>query len=381
MKTATLNRSMPVVILGLLATLVLMFALLVMKSANQEVSRAQLTGGAAQFEWTMVTCWPANFPGLGTAPKRFAEWVAAMSDGRLKIRVFGAGEVVPAMQVFEAVSRGTAEMGHGSAYYWSGKLAVAPFFTAVPFGLTAQEMNGWLHYGGGLELWRKAYEPFNLIPLAAGNTGVQMAGWFNREINSLADIKGLTMRLPGIAGQVFERAGGTAVTLPGGEIYVALQTGVIDATDWVGPYNDLTFGLHEVATYYYYPGWHEPGPTLEMLVNRDAWNALPTDLQQIVTVAARAVNQDMLDEYTALNNAALQTLINEHGVQLRRLPDDVLAEFKRLSEQVMAEQVAADPLVAEVYASWDAFRQQVSEYHRLSELAYLKARDGELTVD
>jgi TRAP-type mannitol/chloroaromatic compound transport system substrate-binding protein len=298
-----------------------------------------------------------------------------MSAGRISIEVYGAGEMVPAMQVFEAVSQGTAEMGHGAAYYWGGKLPVSAFFTTVPFGFTAQEMNGWLHYGGGMQLWRKAYAPFNLVPLAAGNTGVQMAGWFNREIRNLDDLKGLKMRIPGLAGKVFERAGGSAVTLSGGEIYTSLQTGVIDATEWVGPYNDRAFGLHEVGKYYYYPGWHEPGPTLELIINQQAWDSLPADLQQVVSVAARAANQDMLDEYTALNNQALQDLIDNHGVQLRKLPDEVLVKLRQISADVVAEMAAADPQVDEVYQSFRAFLRNVTQYHRISEQAYLEARD------
>ena len=380
MQVQTLNRAMPAVILILLAALVLVFGLWVLeRSRNMPAVQADAgegqTAGQVRYDWKMVTTWPRNFPGLGTTPQRFAEWVALMSAGRITIQVYGAGEVVPAMEVFDAVSRGTAEMGHGAAYYWGGKLPVAPFFTTVPFGLTAQEMNGWLHHGGGLELWRKAYAPFNLVPLAAGNTGVQMAGWFNREIHSLADLKGLKMRIPGLAGKVFERAGGSAVTLAGGEIYTSLQTGVIDATEWVGPYNDRASGLHEVGKYYYYPGWHEPGPTLELIVNKQAWDSLPRDLQQIVTIAARAANQDMLDEYTALNNQALQDLIENHGVQLRKLPDTVLAQLKRISGEVLAEMAAEDPQVAEVYQSLQTFQQNVKQYHRISEKAYLEARD------
>ena len=382
MKTVAINRALPAVILFLLASVVCLFALLVLASIERPVaSSGSATGalpaeaaGRAQYQWKMVTTWPVNFPGLGTTPRIFAEWVEAMSEGRLRIRVYGAGELVPALQVFEAVSQGTAQMGHSSAYYWGGKLPASPFFTTVPFGLTAQEMNAWLYHGGGMALWRKAYAPFNLVPLAGGNTGVQMAGWFNREIRSIDDLKGLKMRLPGIAGQVLERAGGTAVTLPGGEIYTAMQTGVIDATDWVGPYNDQAFNLHKVARYYYYPGWHEPGPSLEFLVNQQAWESLPPDLQQIVTVAARAANQDMLDQYTALNNAALHTLVDEHDVQLRQLPDDVLRQLRVLSDEVIAEWVAADPLVAEIYDSWSSFRDNVSEYHHISEQAFLRAR-------
>lgn len=375
MSVERLNRAMPGVILLLVAALVAMFWLWVTGRELSPQSPGRAAVAAGRFEWKMVTTWPSNFPGLGTAPLRFAQWVEEMSAGRLKIRVYGAGELVPALQVFEAVSGGTAQMGHGAAYYWTGKLPAAAFFTTVPFGLTAQEMNGWLHHGGGMGLWQRLYEPFNLVPLAAGNTGVQMAGWFNREIRSLADFRGLKMRIPGLAGQVFERAGGTAVTLPGGEIYTSLQTGVIDATEWVGPYNDLAFGLHEVGRYYYYPGWHEPGPTLEMLVNRQAWLELPQDLQRIVTVAARAINADMLDEYTATNNEALRSLIEDHGVEVRALPDDVLRELRRLSQELIAEKAAADPQFGEIYRSFKAYLAGVSRYHRLSEKAYLEARD------
>ena len=234
------------------------------------------------FKWTMVTTWPKNYPGLGMAAENLSQYVDEMSNGRLKINVYGQGELVPPMGVFDAVSQGNVEMGHGASYYWIGKIKSAQFFTAVPFGLTAQEMNGWLHYGGGLELWEEAYAPFDLVPLAGGNTGVQMAGWFNKEINSLEDLRGLKMRIPGLAGDIITRAGAETVQLPGNEIFLSLQQGVIDAAEWVGPYNDLTFGLHQVAKYYYYPGWHEPGSTLEIIVNRNAFESLPKDLQAIV---------------------------------------------------------------------------------------------------
>ncbi len=326
------------------------------------------------FKWKLVTTWPKNYPGLGTAPEYFAELVERMSGGRLSVKVFGAGQLVPAMEVFDAVSQGTAEMGHGAAYYWKGKVPASVFFTSVPFGLNAQEMNGWLHYGGGLELWREVYEPFNLVPFAGGNSGVQMAGWFNREINSLEDIKGLKMRIPGLGGEVITRAGGESVTIPGGELYTALQTGVIDATEWVAPYNDMAFGFHQIAKYYYYPGWQETGSSLELVVNKQAWTSLPDDLQAIVEAASRAANQNMLDEYTARNNAALVSLVEEHGVQLRRLPDDVLVELHRISDQVLAELVEKDPLARRVYASQKAFQKQATDYHEISEEAYYRAR-------
>ncbi|BBM01348.1 TRAP transporter substrate-binding protein [Microbulbifer sp. GL-2] len=366
----------PVIILGLLALLVITFAALVTSRAAQGPEKHfSDTGDKELFEWKLVTTWPKNFPGLGQAPERFAKEVEQMSAGRLKIKVYGAGELVPALGVFGTVSEGAAQMGHGAAYYWKGKIPAAQFFTAVPFGLNAQEMNGWLHHGGGLELWEEIYEPFNLIPLAGGSTGVQMAGWFNKPINSVEDLKGLKMRIPGLGGEVLNRAGGTAVTIPGGELYTALQTGVIDATEWVGPYNDLAFGFHQVAEYYYYPGWHEPGSMMEFIVNKKAFDQLPKDLQAIVRVAAREANQDMLDEYTARNNRALRELVEEHGVKLRRLPDDVLSHLKQINTQIMQETADKDPEFARVYKAFKDFERDVRPYHQISEEAYYQTRE------
>ena len=327
------------------------------------------------YNWKLITTWPKNLPGLGTAPERLAEKLRVMSNGRLNIKVYGAGELVGAFEVFDAVSAGTAEMGHGAAYYWRGKIPIAAMFSTVPFGMNAQEMNGWLHYGGGMELWRELYAPFGLVPLASGNTGVQMAGWFNKEINSLEDLQGLTMRIPGLGGQVLERAGGVPVSLPGGEVFTSLQTGAIDATEWVGPYNDLAFSLHTVAKYYYYPGWHEPGPTLESIINQKAWDSLPADLQAMVEVATRAINDDMLNEFTARNNTALRTLVDDHGVELRRLPDDVIAALRAASVEVVKEAAQANELSQRIYDSYMGFLGDVSDYHRISEQAYINARD------
>lgn len=347
-------------------------------SDSAPTSGSVSSGEPAQtFKWKLVTTWPKNYPGLGMGPENFARLVDEMSAGRLKIKVYGAGDLVPAMEAFDTAQQGTAEMSHGGAYYWKGKLPLSPFFTTVPFGLTAQEMNAWLYHGGGMELWREAYAPFNLIPLAGGNTGVQMAGWFNKEIKSLKDLKGLKMRIPGLAGDVLNRIGGTAVNLPGSELFTSLETGVIDATEWVGPYNDLAFGLHKAAKYYYYPGWHEPGPTLEFTVNKTAYDSLPADLQAIVTTAARAVNQDMLDEFTAANNAALKTLVEEHKVQLRRLPDDVLRALHKTSDEVLQEMAASSPEAQKIYDSFTRFRDNVRAWHAISEQAYTEARDLE----
>ena len=333
------------------------------------------SNGTKNYKWTMVTTWPKNFPGLGMGPENFSKYVNEMTCGRMQIKVYGAGEFVPALGVFDAVSQGNVQLGHGASYYWTGKVKSSQFFTAVPFGLTAQEMNGWLHYGGGMELWEEAYEPFNLIPLAGGNSGVQMAGWFKKEINTLSDLKGLKMRIPGLAGEVFTRAGAETVTLPGNEIFLSLQQGVVDAAEWVGPYNDLTFGFHQVADYYYYPGWHEPGPMLELLINIDAWNSLPKHLQVIIETATKAVNQDTLDEYLARNNQALTELIEVHGVELRKLPDDVIEEFRVISDKILDDLAKEDEVIGRVYESYSEFKKNVSAYHEISEDAFVESRN------
>ncbi len=378
--TSREKRYAPIIILLLVAALVAVVGMWASERASGVAASGQggevgVQSGTETFEWKIITTWPKNFPGLGSAAVNLARSVEQMSNGRLRMHVYGAGEIVPAMEVFDAVSQGVADAGHGAAYYWKGKVPSSVFFTAVPFGLNAQEMNGWLHYGGGIELWEEAYAPFNLVPMAGGSTGVQMAGWYNREINSIEDLKGLNMRIPGLAGEVFAAAGGTAVRIAGGELYTSMQTGVIDALEWVGPYNDLAFGFQDVARYYYYPGWHEPGSILEFIINRESLEALPKDLQAIVKHAARAANQDMLDEYTARNNAALQKLINEHDVQLRRLPDDVLRALWLGTRQALDKLVASDPMAAKVYESYREFYQGARNYHHISEQAYINMRD------
>lgn len=329
------------------------------------------------YEWKLVTSWPKNFPGLGKAPETFANYVERMSNGRLKVKVYGAGQIVDGFEVFDTVSSGAAEMGHAGSYYWKGKAPAAQIFTAIPFGMNATEFNSWLHYGGGIELWQELYAPFNLVPFAGGNTGVQMAGWFKKEINSVEDLKGLKMRIPGLGGEVLKKLGGIPVALTGGELFTSLQSGAIDATEWVGPYNDMSFGLYKAAKYYYHSGWHEPGASLEFMVNKQAYESLPEDLQAIVEVATRAANQDMLDEYTAANNAAMKALIETHGVDMRPLPSDVIEALRTASAEVIQEQVAADPMFAKIYESYKAFQDGVQNYHEISELEYYKNRIGQ----
>lgn len=325
------------------------------------------------FEWKMATSWPRDFPGLGVGAARLAEKIGQLSSGRLKVRLFAANELVPPFEVFDAVERGTVEMGHAAPYYWKGKVPACQVFAGVPFGMTAQELNGWIYYGGGLELWREAYAPFGIVPFPVGNSSMQMGGWFNRQINSLDDLQGLVMRIPGLGGEVLNRAGGTAISTPGAEIFTALQTGTIDATEWVGPYNDQAFSLPRAAKHYYYPGWHEPGTALEGIVNADALAALPPDLQQIVETACQAATMDMLSEFMARNGESLAQMRN-NGVDIRPFPDDVLAELKRISFEVMEEQAAADEMTGKAWTSFKEFGEIVRGWTDLSEKFYLNKR-------
>jgi TRAP-type mannitol/chloroaromatic compound transport system substrate-binding protein len=330
---------------------------------------------AESFEWSIVTSWPPKYPGLGIGVDNLVEYIATASGGRLKIKVYASGELVPAFEVFDAVSRGAVEMGHGASYYHRGKVDAAQFFTSIPFGMNYLELNGWLYYGGGLELWRELYEPFDLVPFPCGNTGVQMGGWFNKEINSVADLKGLKMRIPGLGGDVLRRAGGTPVILPVSDIFTALQTGAIDATEWVGAYNDMSIGLHKAAKYYYYPGWQEPGPALECIVNRTAWESLPPDLQAIIGIACQAITTDMTAEYAHGNALSLHQLMEDPNVEIRRFPDDVIQHLKSMTEEVIGELVASDPAAAKIHASFSEFLKKSVENQRITEQAFLETRE------
>jgi TRAP-type mannitol/chloroaromatic compound transport system substrate-binding protein len=292
----------------------------------------------------------------------------------LTVKVYGGGELVPPFEVFDAVSRGTAEMGHSTSYYWKGKVPAAQLFCTAPFGLTAQEINGWLYYGGGLELYREVYAPFGILPFPAGNSGTQMGGWFNKEINSLEDIQGLKMRIPGLGGEILERAGGTPVVTPGSEVFTALQTGTIDAAEWVGPWNDLALGLFRAAEYYYTPGWQESASSIEAMVNAEAFAALPEDLQAIVEIAAQAVNTDMLSEFTYHNSQALRTLQEEHGVKVREFPRDVMEQLREVTWAHFDDLAATDEVFARVLASYREYYEAVTPYSRIAEQALMGLR-------
>ncbi len=324
--------------------------------------------------WKMVTTWPKDFPGLGTGANQLARYITEMSEGQINVTVYGGGELVPPLQIFDAVAEGTAEMGHGAAYYWKGKTEAAQFFAAVPFGMTANELNSWVYYGGGQQLWDKIYADFNLKPFLAGNTGVQMGGWFNRRINSADDFKGLVMRMPGLGADVIQSLGATPKALPGGEIFPALQSGAIDATEWVGPYNDLAFGLYQIAQYYYYPGWHEPGTGLECFFNLKEYNSLPANLKSVITAACQAANNDMYAEFNARNSAALDVLVNEHKVTVLQFPANLLRQLKAASEDVISGFATKSSINSEVHQSFRDFLADAGSWTRLSDYAYVTAR-------
>ncbi|MCG8608424.1 TRAP transporter substrate-binding protein DctP [bacterium] len=323
-----------------------------------------------KYQWKMVTTWPPHFPVMGEGADLIAQWIDQMSEGRLKIQVYGGGELVPALEAFDAVSQGVAEMSHGVGYYWAGKVPAAQFFASVPFGMNAQQMNAWLYSGGGLKLWQELYEPFNLVPMPAGNTGMQMGGWFNREVNSVGDFKGLKMRIPGLGADVINKAGASAILTAGGEIYTNLERGVIDAAEWVGPFHDYLMGFHRIAKYYYYPGWHEMGPVLELAVNKGQWESLPSDLQRIIQTAAFRANAFMLSEFESKNHAYLQKIVQEQPVEVRKFPDEVLAALKGYADEVIDELTSRDPSSKKAFDSFTKFRQDISGWAEISEKVY-----------
>ncbi|NJN46793.1 MAG: TRAP transporter substrate-binding protein [Candidatus Competibacteraceae bacterium] len=328
------------------------------------------------FEWKLVTSWPKNSPGPGLTAERLAQRINTMSGGRLLVKVYGAGELVPALEVFDAVSRGTAELGHTASFFWRGKIPASVFFTTVPFGLIAAEHAAWINHGGGQALWEELYGDFGLQPFMAGNTGMGMGGWFKREINNLADLKGLKYRIPGLGGEVLKRLGATTVTLPPGEIFSALQAGVVDGAEWVGPWSDMALGLYKAAPYYYWPGFHEPNGTGECLVHRQSWAKLPTDLQAIVSNACAVEHAYSLAEAEWQNAEAVEQLVRQHGVKIRAFPQDVITAARSAASEVLAEFGQGDDISRRIYESYDMVRQRVIGWSRISTLALLKARAG-----
>ena len=337
---------------------------------NQTNSSAGVSGGdLPKIKWRMVTSWPKSLDTIYGGAQTVCDRVSAMSGGRFTIEAYAAGEIVPGLEVLDAVQNGTVECGHTASYYYVGKNPALAFGTSVPFGLTAQQQNAWYYHGGGLETMHDLYSDFNVINFPAGNTGAQMGGWYKQEVKSLQDLKGLKMRIPGLGGEVMSRLGVNVQVIPGGEIYLALERGAIDAAEWVGPYDDQKLGLNKAASYYYYPGWWEPGPTLEVQVNKSQWEKLPVEYQEIFKTAAMEANLNMLSKYDALNREALTSLVSS-GTKLVAYPPEVLQAGQEAATAYYAEQSAKSPAFKKVYDQWNQFRTAIAEWNKINELSY-----------
>lgn len=326
----------------------------------------------ARHRWRLAMVVPKTFQLWAPAVESFAADVKRLSAGRLDIEVHGAGELVGALEVFDAVREGTIEMGHSAAYYWEGKLPGASFFTSVPFGLTASAMTAWLGAGGGQELWDRLYATVGLKGLPCGNTGIQAGGWFRKPITSVEDLKGLKMRMPGLGGKVITRAGASAMNMAGDELYTALERGVIDATEWIGPYHDTLRGFPKIAPYYYTCGWHEPGSTLELLINKAAWESLDEDLQAIVRICAEACDRRMYAQWMAKDAEAYAVLKQDPKLTIAPFPAEVAAVLRGHAVEVMAEVRSASDLAREIHDAYFAFQKQFNAYQAAGEWPYVR---------
>ncbi|MET1411361.1 TRAP transporter substrate-binding protein [Roseibium sp. HPY-6] len=359
---------------------------------DNDLSRRALLGGSAvaggaalaapalaqdkaTIEWKMVTSWPKNLPGPGVTAQRIVDQVARMSGGLFRIRLYAAGELVPALGVFDAVSAGTAQMAHTASFFWQGKIPASVFFTAIPFGLLPHEHITWIERGGGQALWDELYAPFGVKPVMAGNTGVQMGGWFKKDINSLDDLSGLKIRMPGLGGEVMRRLGATPVGLPPAELFQALQSGVLDATEFLGPWSDRAMGFHKVAKNYYSPGFHEPNGTGEALFNQVALEGLPEELRAIVLEACRAENGRALAESDWENAGSLKLLQEEDGVTVKAYPEDVLEVLRTTAANVLSEFSDKDAIGKRIYESHLAARARLAPWSDVAMRRFLSARD------
>jgi TRAP-type mannitol/chloroaromatic compound transport system substrate-binding protein len=324
--------------------------------------------------WRMITSWPRDLPGPGMNARRLAERITAMSGGRLTVQLHAAGELVPGLQVFDAVNAGVAEMGHTAAIYWTGKTRAAAYFTTVPWGLTPLEHIAWIEHGGGQALWDELYAPFGLKPFMAGSSGMQMGGWFRRELKSQADLKGLKIRAVGLSADVFQKLGAIAVVLPAGEIFPALQSGAVDGVEFLGPNSDRAQGFYQVAPFYYWPTFTKPNGTAECLVGLKAWEALPPDLQAVVANACAAENAYTLAEADWRDGEALTTLVQQHGVELRRWPEDIVAAARSAATELLASFDKAGGIEQRVHRSYTGAMSRIQPWSRVSAAAYLEAR-------
>jgi len=320
--------------------------------------------------WDLASSFPKSLDTIFAAAEVLSRRVEQLSGGKFQIRVYQSGEKVPGNQVLDEVRNGGSECGHSASYYFIGKNPALAFDTAVPFGLNARQQNAWLGSAGGLELMREVFSDFNIMNFPGGNTGVQMGGWFRREIASLQDMKGLVMRIPGQGGEIINRIGGQATAIPGGDIFPALEKGTIDATEWVGPYDDMKLGFHKIAKNYYYPGWWEPGPTLSFYVNKDAWARLPADYQAAFEVAAAEANLGMMMDYDAKNPGAFKELRGMPDVKILPFPEDMMVAAKKEAQALMQEKVAADAGFKKLYDHWHAYRVESAAWLSSAEMTY-----------
>jgi len=327
------------------------------------------SGPLPAIRWRLASSFPKSLDILYSAAEMLSKRVAALTGGKFQIRVFAGGELVPGLQVLDAVGNGTAECGHSAGYYYVGKNLALAFDCAVPFGLTARQQNAWMYAGGGLSALRKLYVKYNVLQFPGGNTGTQMGGWFRKEIKSLADLRGLKMRIPGLGGQIMARLGAVPQTLHGGDIYPALERGALDAAEWVGPYDDEKLGFHKIAQHYYYPGWWEGGPQLSFYVNRDSWKTLPEQYRQAFEAATFEANQLMLAQYDARNPPALLRLVGQ-GVKLHHYPKDVMLAARRATFAMYEQEAKIDPDFAAIYSSWKQFRDTEFQWFKVAEAAY-----------
>jgi TRAP-type mannitol/chloroaromatic compound transport system substrate-binding protein len=326
--------------------------------------------------WRMVTTWPRNFPGLGVGAQRLADRITAASDGQLTVQLFSAGELVPPLQSLDAVIDGSAEMSHGAAYYWQNKSVGLSFFTGVPFGMTSRELTGWVRHMGGQELWDEIYDQFGVQGFLSGDTGTQTGGWFKNELKSLADIQGLRFRTPGLGGQVWQRIGASVTNMAAGEIFQALQSGTLDAAEFVGPYNDLALGFYQVCKHYYTSSFVEPGLATEVVVDKAKYQALPSNLQAIIRDCAQAEYDNVAADFAANDPRAMATLVKEHGVTLHpAFPDDILEAGAKAAKEVLQEILASnDALTARTARSFVDALNVMRTRTEGTDMRYLEAR-------
>jgi TRAP-type mannitol/chloroaromatic compound transport system substrate-binding protein len=345
-------------------------------AASLSIGAPAVIASDRRIRWQATSFWNPKVKIMFDGIKQFCENVKEMSDGQLEIKLYGGGELVPPFGAFDAVAKGTVQMGSGSPYFWAGKSTAFNWFGSIPFGMNAQSINAWFYEGNGMALMTELYDRFDLVPRIVGNSGVQMGGWYRKKIGSLEDFRGLKMRIGSIAGKVLSEVGVTTVMMPPAEIFPALERGVVDAAEFVGPVHDILLGLYKVAKYYYTPGWHEPGPVLDIFFNKKAYNELPKHLQRILDIAAADINIRTLAAFDNQSGAALDKLVKEEGVQVEVYPDDVMQKLKAISKEVIEAEAQKDPFAAKVHADYMAFMARTAVWSKMSEKVYWNTMAG-----